>query len=663
MGAVSRDDYIALCTELVEHDRRYYVLNQPTISDYSYDVKMRELQEIEVQHPEWKVSWSPTMYLGDRPSGQFPVVPHSSPMLSIANVYSLQELEEFFSRTEKLLGYSPGYSLELKIDGIAVAIRYEKRLFAQALSRGNGVKGEDITANVSTIRSLPMRLPQEAPEDLEVRGEVFLSYEAFEELNACQREQGKLEFANPRNAAGGTLKLLSSKEAAKRKLDLSVYGLITEQKKRSHFENLQLCSQWGFFVAGMPKQCRSRQEVVERIREIEEMRVALPMAIDGVVIKVDNIAHQDRLGLTSKHYRWAIAYKYAPERAETILEDIVVQVGKTGILTPVAELAPVFLSGSRVSRASLYNQDEIEKKDIRIGDSVYVEKGGEVIPKIVGINLAKRSLESEPWKMPSLCPVCHEPVVKEKVSVRCINPLCSGGMLEKICFFASKSALNIDHLGEKVVTKLFEVGLISSCSDIFALTEEDLKQVPGFKDRSIQNLLASIAGAKKVTLDRLLTALSIPFVGSSGAIALADHFGTLDKVIEASLDELMSIEGIGPKVAASIVAFFSKHENREEIRRMQELGVQVLSKQSDKEAPLQGKVFVLTGTLQQMTRTQAEERIRSLGGKVSSSVSKSTYAVIAGSEAGGKLKKAQDLGLSIWNESELLRILDAKSVS
>ncbi|WP_414038863.1 NAD-dependent DNA ligase LigA [Chlamydia trachomatis] len=663
MGAVSRDDYIALCTELVEHDRRYYVLNQPTISDYSYDVKMRELQEIEVQHPEWKVSWSPTMYLGDRPSGQFPVVPHSSPMLSIANVYSLQELEEFFSRTEKLLGYSPGYSLELKIDGIAVAIWYEKRLFAQALSRGNGVKGEDITANVSTIRSLPMRLPQEAPEDLEVRGEVFLSYEAFEELNACQREQGKLEFANPRNAAGGTLKLLSSKEAAKRKLDLSVYGLITDQKKRSHFENLQLCSQWGFFVAGMPKQCRSRQEVVERIREIEEMRAALPMAIDGVVIKVDNIAHQDRLGLTSKHYRWAIAYKYAPERAETILEDIVVQVGKTGILTPVAELAPVFLSGSRVSRASLYNQDEIEKKDIRIGDSVYVEKGGEVIPKIVGINLAKRSLESEPWKMPSLCPVCHEPVVKEKVSVRCINPLCSGGMLEKICFFASKSALNIDHLGEKVVTKLFEVGLISSCSDIFALTEEDLKQVPGFKDRSIQNLLASIAGAKKVTLDRLLTALSIPFVGSSGAIALADHFGTLDKVIEASLDELMSIEGIGPKVAASIVAFFSKHENREEIRRMQELGVQVLSKQSDKEAPLQGKVFVLTGTLQQMTRTQAEERIRSLGGKVSSSVSKSTYAVIAGSEAGGKLKKAQDLGLSIWNESELLIILDAKSVS
>lgn len=663
MGAVSRDDYIALCTELVEHDRCYYVLNQPTISDYSYDVKMRELQEIEVQHPEWKVSWSPTMYLGDRPSGQFPVVPHSSPMLSIANVYSLQELEEFFSRTEKLLGYSPGYSLELKIDGIAVAIRYEKRLFAQALSRGNGVKGEDITANVSTIRSLPMRLPQEAPEDLEVRGEVFLSYEAFEELNACQREQGKLEFANPRNAAGGTLKLLSSKEAAKRKLDLSVYGLITDQKKRSHFENLQLCSQWGFFVAGMPKQCRSRQEVVERIREIEEMRAALPMAIDGVVIKVDNIAHQDRLGLTSKHYRWAIAYKYAPERAETILEDIVVQVGKTGILTPVAELAPVFLSGSRVSRASLYNQDEIEKKDIRIGDSVYVEKGGEVIPKIVGINLAKRSLESEPWKMPSLCPVCHEPVVKERVSVRCINPLCSGGMLEKICFFASKSALNIDHLGEKVVTKLFEVGLISSCSDIFALTEEDLKQVPGFKDRSIQNLLASIAGAKKVALDRLLTALSIPFVGSSGAIALADHFVTLDKVIEASLDELMSIEGIGPKVAASIVAFFSKHENREEIRRMQELGVQVLSKQSDKEAPLQGKVFVLTGTLQQMTRTQAEERIRSLGGKVSSSVSKSTYAVIAGSEAGGKLKKAQDLGLSIWNESELLRILDAKSVS
>jgi DNA ligase, NAD-dependent len=658
MRALSQDYYIALCTELIEHDRRYYVLDRPTISDYSYDMKMRELQKIEAQHPEWKVPWSPTIYLGDRPSGQFPVVPHSHPMVSIANVYSVEELEEFFSRTEKLLGYFPTYSLELKIDGIAVAIRYENRTFAQALSRGNGVKGEDITANVSTIRSLPMTLPQDAPEEVEVRGEVFLSYQAFEKLNICQREQGKLEFANPRNAAGGTLKLLSSREAAKRNLDLSIYGLITNREEHSHFENLGLCAHWGFPIAGMPKQCRTKEEVIERIREVEGMRSRLPMAIDGVVVKVDSVAEQHRLGLTSKHYRWAIAYKYAPERAETILQDITVQVGKTGILTPVAELTPVLLSGSRVSRASLYNEDEIEKKDIRIGDSVYVEKGGEIIPKIVGINLAKRSPDSKPWKMPSLCPMCHNPVIKERVSVRCTNPLCLGGMLEKICFFASKGALNIDHLGEKVIAKLFEMGLIRSCSDVFALTENDLKQVPGFKDRSVHNLLASIAGAKEVTLDRFLTALSIPFVGSSGAIALADHFGTLDKVMKASLDELLSIEGIGQKVAASIIDFFSKTENVEEICRMQELGVRILPKQVDRWAPLQGKIFVLTGTLQEMTRLQAEERIRSLGGKISSSVSKNTYAVVVGREAGSKLKKAQELGVQVLEESDLLKILN-----
>lgn len=658
MKGLSRDDYIALCTELVEHDRRYYVLDRPTISDYSYDMKMRKLQEIEAMHPEWKVAWSPTVHLGDRPSGQFPVIPHSHPMLSIANVYSLEELEEFFSRTEKFLGYSPAYSLELKIDGIAVALRYKNRAFAQALSRGDGVKGEDITANVSTIRSLPMMLPQDAPEEVEVRGEVFLSYKAFEELNASQREQGKVEFANPRNAAGGTLKLLSAKEAAKRNLDLSVYGLITNYEEPSHFENLQLCARWGFPVAGMPTQCCTKEDVIEHLRKIKETRSELPMAIDGVVIKVDNVADQHRLGLTSKHYRWAIAYKYAPERAETVLQDIVVQVGKTGILTPVAELAPVLLSGSRVSRASLYNEDEIEKKDIRIGDSVYVEKGGEVIPKIVGINLAKRPSDSKPWKMPELCPVCHTPVVKEKVSVRCINPCCSGGMLEKLCFFASKGALNIDHLGEKVVTKLFELGLIRSCSDIFALTEEDLKQVPGFKERSVQNLLKSISDAKEVALDRFLTALSIPFVGSTGATVLADHFTTLDNVKNASLEDLLSIEGIGPKVAASVLDFFSKSENIEEIRRMQELGVRVLPRQTDKESSLQGKIFVLTGTLQGMTRSQAEERIRLLGGKISSSVSKNTYAVIAGSEAGSKLKKAHELGVPVWTEDDLLKFLD-----
>ncbi|SFW01978.1 NAD-dependent DNA ligase [Chlamydia abortus] len=654
----SREQYISLCKDIEEDDYRYYVLHNPTISDYDYDMKMRQLLSIEAQHPEWKVLWSPSMRLGDRTSGSFPIVAHAHPMLSIANAYTLEELYEFFSRIEKTLGYTPKYTLEIKIDGIAVAIRYEQRVLVQALSRGNGRKGEDITANIRTIRSLPLRLSKEAPEFLEVRGEVFFSRATFCQINAAQRQAEKPEFANPRNAAGGTLKLLSAKEAAQRNLEISIYGSLAEENKRSHYENLLLCKEWGFPVFGQPRQCQTIEEVVASLHEIEVARAQLPMEIDGVVIKVDDIEDQKVLGMTAKHYRWALAYKYAPERAETILEDIIVQVGRTGVLTPVAKLRPVVLSGSRVSRASLYNEDEIERKDIRIGDTVYVEKGGEIIPQVVGVCLEKRPEGTQPWVMPEYCPVCHQKVTREsdKVSVRCTNSLCSAGVIEKIRFFCGRDALDIDHLGEKVVTKLFDLGCIHRRCDIFQITEEDLRQVPGFKDKSIRNVLKSIEKAKSVPLDRFITALGIPYVGIGGANALAQHFLSLESVMAASLDDLKAIEGIGDKVAESIVAYFHQPEHLEEIQKMLSLGVHILPCHRASSSCL-GKAFVITGTLEKLTRSEAETYIRNCGGKVGSSVSKNTDYLVVGQDPGSKLKRAQELGVPILSEDELLKLL------
>ncbi|SYX09085.1 DNA ligase,NAD-dependent DNA ligase LigA,3-methyladenine DNA glycosylase,DNA ligase, NAD-dependent,NAD-dependent DNA ligase adenylation domain [Chlamydia poikilotherma] len=654
----SREQYLSLCKDIEEDDYRYYVLHNPIISDYDYDMKMQKLLAIEAQYPEWKVLWSPSMRLGDRASGSFPVITHSHPMLSIANAYTLEELNDFFSRVEKALGYNPSYTLELKIDGIAVAIRYEQGILVQALSRGNGRKGEDITANIRTIRSLPLRLPKEAPEFLEVRGEVFFTREIFEQINAAQRQAEKPEFANPRNAAGGTLKLLSAKEAAQRNLEISVYGSLCNENTESHYDNLALCEAWGFPVFGQPRKCKTIDEVVKSLDEVEVFRDQLPMEIDGVVIKVDSIEAQKTLGMTAKHYRWALAYKYAPEQGETILEDILIQVGRTGVLTPVAKLRPVFLSGSRVSRASLYNEEEIERKDIRIGDTVYVEKGGEIIPKVVGVCLEKRPEGSQPWMMPEYCPVCHGKVTREsdKVSVRCVNPSCSAGAIEKIRFFVGRGALDIDRLGEKVITKLFDLGIIHRCCDIFQITEEDLLQVPGFKDKSVKNVLKSIEKAKRVPLDRFIAALGIPYVGIGGAAALAHHFFTLEAVMGASLEELKAIEGIGDKVAESIVAYFSQQGNIEEIQKMLSLGVNVLSYHKESSSCL-GKTFVITGTLEKMTRSEAEASVRKCGGKVSSSVSRGTDYLVVGEDPGSKLTKARELKISILTESDLLKIL------
>ncbi|WP_348662678.1 NAD-dependent DNA ligase LigA [Chlamydia vaughanii] len=654
----SREEYLSLCKEIEEDDYLYYVLHNAKVSDYDYDMKMQKLLTIEALHPEWQVLWSPSMRLGDRASGNFPVIAHSHPMLSIANAYTLEELEEFFTRVEKTLGYTPTYTLELKIDGIAVAIRYEQGVLVQALSRGNGHKGEDITANIRTIRSLPLRLSSHAPEFLEVRGEVFFTRAAFNQINEAQRQAEKPEFANPRNAAGGTLKLLSSKEAAQRNLELSIYGSLADCNTNSHYQNLLLCKEWGFPIFGQPKQCRTVEEVINVLNEVESIRDQLSMEIDGVVIKVDNLEDQKTLGMTAKHYRWALAYKYAPEQGETLLEDILLQVGRTGVLTPVAKLRPVILSGTKVSRASLYNEEEIERKDIRIGDTVYVEKGGEIIPKVVGVCFEKRPEGTVPWRMPEHCPVCHSKVVREsdRVSVRCSNPQCSAGAIEKIRFFVGRGALDIDHLGEKVITKLFDLGVIHRCCDIFQITEEDLLQLPGFKEKSAKNILKSIEKAKNPPLDRFIAALGIPYVGSGGASAFAENFQTLDALMEASLEELKAIEGIGDKVAQSTVEYFSNPDNKEEIQKMLSLGVHVLPYRRASSS-CQGKTFVITGSLDKMTRSEAEASIRNCGGKIASSVSKNTDYVVVGQDPGSKFKKAQELDIPTLNESDLLELL------
>ncbi|EPP34317.1 DNA ligase, NAD-dependent [Chlamydia ibidis] len=652
------DLYLNLCREIGDYDYSYYVLHAPKISDYDYDMKMKELLLMESLHPEWQVLWSPTKRLGDQISGEFAVVEHAQPMLSIANAYSLDELNDFLFRVEKTLGYSPQYTVELKIDGIAVSLRYESGILVQALTRGNGRKGEDITTNVRTIRSLPLRLSENAPDFLEVRGEIFFSKIAFQDINNYCEKIGRSQFANPRNAAGGTLKLLSSKEVAKRKLDISIYGVFTNTGVISHYANLKLCESWGLPVFGRPHLCQNCHEVVRVLDTIENSRYQLPMEIDGAVVKVDDIEAQKVLGMTSKHYRWALAYKYAPERAETIIEDIIINVGRTGVLTPVAKLRPVFLSGTTVSRASLYNEEEIQRKDIRIGDTVYIEKGGEIIPKVVGVCKDKRPENTSPWHMPSVCPVCQSLLEREsdRVSVRCTNPKCLAGAIERVCFFAGKNALDIDHFGDKLVTKLFDMGLVSRCSDIFMLKMEDLLQVSGYKEKSAEKLLKSIEKSKSVPLDRFIVALGIPFVGAGVAAALAAHFHNLDKVVSSSIEELLTIEGIGEKVASSIEEYFSDARNLEEIHRLQELGVKVLTHTTEI-SKCSGKVFVITGSLENISRADIEAEIRKHGGRVASSVSKNTDFLVVGKDPGSKLNKAQDLGIKIIDQNKLLEFL------
>jgi len=655
----SRADYEKLIEEIRKHDRLYYVEARPVISDHAYDQLMQKLEEIEKKHPDWVTPSSPSQRISPALIHGFKQVSHVTPMLSLANTYSKEEIEDFIKRVHKLLeGREVEFCAELKMDGVAVSVRYEKGVLVRALTRGDGRKGDDITANMRTIRSVPLELSgAHIPDVLEVRGEVFMPLHIFQTLND-EIENPEEKWANPRNAAAGSLKLLDSHEVAKRKLSAVFYGIAEES---SHSIKTQAETHPFMEKLGLPvfdkyfrKLCKNLEEIMTFAEKIEKVRHDLSFQIDGIVIKVNEFRHYDLLGITGKSPRYAVAYKFAAEKAETRIHEITVQVGRTGVLTPVAELEPVFLAGSTISRATLHNQEEVERKDIRVGDTVVIEKGGDVIPKVVEVVLKKRPHGTHPWKMPKKCPACGTPVVhvEGEVAVRCPNNACGEQRVRRLTHFVSKNAMDIEHMGVKVVEQLVEKGLITTFSDIYELTAEELAQLEGFKEKSIHNLLTSIEKSKKTTLPRFIFALGVKHVGEESAELLAEHAGdihTLTKMVE---EDFLALDGIGEKTAQEIAAYFRDPAHHKEIEALLKHGVkpEQMKVVADKSHPFFGKTFVLTGTLQEFTRTQAAALIKERGGKVSNTVTKETDYVLVGEEAGSKLDKAKKLGIPLLDE-------------
>lgn len=663
---MNQHQYEELCKEIWEHSRRYYIDNDPAISDQEFDLLLKKLEEIEKEHPDWITPSSPTQRVGEMLSGGFKAVTHEVPMLSLANTYSKEEIIDYIKRIQKLTGEQhPVFTCELKMDGIAVSVRYEKGFFVRGLTRGDGHKGEDVSSNIKTIAKLPLRLyGKNIPDALEVRGEVFMPHEVFKKLNEERSKIDSSLWANPRNAAAGSLKLLDPRESAQRHLNIVFYGIANENLKglTSQYAVHGYLKELGLPVLHTYAKCHNPDEIWDYAEKVLAQRKKLPFDIDGIVIKLDDIQQWSYVGSTDKNPRWAIAYKFAAEQATTRILNITVQVGRTGVLTPVAELEPVFLAGSTIARATLHNQDEIKRKDIRVGDLATIEKGGDVIPKVVSVDLHMRLQGTHPWHMPSKCPSCGEPVVQieGEVAVRCINNEgCPEQQLRRLIYFAGKDAMDIDNLGEKVVEQLFKKGFVHKPSDIFKLTEVQLSQLDNFKAKSIHNLLTSIEKARDVPLERFIMALGIKYVGSGTAEALAIKAGDIHHLMKMSKEDLLKIEGVGDKVAGAVSDYFADPKNRQEIEKLLANGV---TPQSVKMLKLgghafAGKTFVLTGTLQRYSRNEAAALIKERGGKVTDSVSKKTDFVVAGENAGSKLEKAQSLGIKILSEEDFLNLL------
>ena len=665
---MQKEQYLQLIEEIQKHDSLYYGSARPIITDYEYDQLLKKLEEIESKHPEWISPASPSQRVSEMPTKGFVQVEHKVSMLSLANTYSPEEIEDFIERVHKLLEHkSVTFCAELKMDGVAITARYERGVFVRGVTRGDGKKGDDVTANLRTIRSIPLTLTgKDVPEVLEVRGEVFMLKKTFEELNRQKEEEGEELWANPRNATAGSLKLLDPREVARRKLSVVFYAIAEEGDLLVDAQHKCpiLLEKFGLpvFAEKHRKECKSIEEIVGFAETIEKQRETLPFDIDGIVVKVDQRKFYDMLGVTGKSPRWAVAYKFAPEQATTKILDITVQVGRTGVLTPVAELHPVLLAGSTISRATLHNQEEVERKDIRISDHVVIEKGGDVIPKVVEVVLAKREKDAKSWKMPAHCPSCGTPVihVEGEVAVRCPSTEgCPQQNLRRVVFFASKDAMDIGHLGEKVVQQLVEKGFVKKLSDIYSLTKEQLLQLEGFKEKSAENLLASIEKSRSPTLARLILALGIKYVGEGTAECLAERAGDIETLAQLSKEELEEIDGVGEKVADAVVEYFSTPAHVKEIIHLLQKGVTPLkiTKVECTDHPFYGKTFVLTGTLLNYTRTQASEFIKARGGKVSGSVSQNTDFVLAGDEAGSKLDKAKKLKVDILTEEEFTGLL------
>jgi DNA ligase (NAD+) len=649
-----------------KHDILYYVKDSPVISDREYDFLIRELTDLEKNFPEFISRESPTQRVGGRLSEKFNTVIHNTPMLSLDNAFDVDELRKFHDRVLKGLGNFASkdieYFVELKFDGLAVSLIYDKGVFVQGATRGNGKEGEDITANLRTIKSIPLTIPMDKDENdlLEVRGEVFMPFDSFRELNKVRERNNEVSFANPRNAAAGSLRLLDPSITASRKLDIFIYGMSAEiLSLKTHSETQDILKKLGFKVNENHYACGCFEDVLPYIEKWRTEKNNLKYDIDGLVIKVNSLSFQKTLGTTTKFPRWAVAYKYEAEKAETNVENIICQVGRTGAITPVALLTPVFISGSTISRATLHNEDEIKRKDIRIGDRVVIEKSGEIIPKIVRVVLSSNVKRGALFKMPSQCPECQGDLFRqEKETVlRCVNNGCPAQLKERLIHFASRNAMDIDQLGPSIIEQLVERRMVKNFSDLYKLDQSSLAKLDRMAYKSANNLVEAIQKSKSAGLARLLHALGVRHVGQRTGVVLARHFHSVLNLKNAKTEEIQFVMEIGETVARSLEAFFSLQSNVEEIGRLEKLGVQMKVKGEVVGDILLGKQFVVTGSLESLTRDEAKVKISALGGRVTSSVSKKTDYVVVGLDPGSNADKAKKIGVEIISEKTLNKML------
>ncbi len=649
------------------HEYRYYVLDDPQIADVEFDKLLRRLQELEAEHPELVTPDSPTQRVGGQPREGFVTVRHRRPVMSLENAMSFDELREFDRRARELSGRKEiDYVCEHKFDGFSISVVYEDGAYARAVTRGDGTQGEDVTPNVKTIRSLPLRIERDKlkkaklPADFEVRGEVLMTRKAFQALNREQQEKGEKVFANPRNAAAGSVRVLDPGITAQRKLDLYAYFLLTDGRWAlpRHSQTLERLHELGFRVSKDWERCRGVDEVIRYCERWEARRDSLDYEIDGIVVKVDETALWDELGSTAKAPRWAVAFKYAARQATTVVRDIRVQVGRTGTLTPVADLEPVEVGGVTVSHSTLHNMDEIERLDVHVGDTVLIERAGDVIPRVVKV--VRHGREEKKFRMPTKCPECESGIhrAEGEVAYRCVNSACPARRVGSLLHFAGRHAMNIDGLGWKLVEQLVEHKHVKGVADLYSLDLETLANLERMGEKSAQNLLDEIEASKRNPLSRLIFALGIRYVGERTAQLLAEHFGSLDKLAKASEEELLEVHEVGPKVAEGIIEFFSEKSNRDLIEKLRKAGLRFTEeRKAPKDSRLAGKTFVITGTLERWSREDAKELIESRGGTVTDSVSKKTSYLVVGAEPGSKLEKARSLGVETLDEPAFAKLV------
>lgn len=651
-----------LAAEILRHERLYYNEGRPEITDAEFDALMRELVALEEKYAELATPDSPARRVGGAPAGGFAAVPHAIPMLSLENAYSWEEAEAWLARASRLLGTEPpAFLAELKIDGLSISLKYEGGVLVRGATRGDGYRGDDVTENVRTIRSIPLAIDEKSA--LEVRGEVFYPRKAFEKLNAARESEGLPLFANPRNAAAGTMKLLDSRVTARRGLEAWLYAIVEATPlPASQTETLDRLRRLGFRVNPHSRRCESLGELRAFVEDWREKRRGLEFETDGVVIKVDDRGLQERLGSTARSPRGAVAFKYPPEEKTTVVEDITVQVGRTGVLTPIAQLAPVKLAGTTVKRATLHNYEDLSRKDVRVGDTVLVEKGGDVIPKVVRVLLDLRPADSSPFVMPAACPVCGDPVLREgeEVATRCVNPACPAVIREALRHFCSRRAMNIEGLGEKLVDQLVGAGLLTDVASIYDLRLENLVGLERWGEKSASNLLSEIEKSKQHDLFRLIYALGLRHVGEKAAKTLAGRFRTLDGLAAAGEEGLQAAEEIGPATAAAVARYFRHPRHRDLVEKLRRHGVNFASNAPARPAagPLAGRTVVVTGTLPGVTREEAAERLLAAGAKVTGSVSRKTDFLLAGEEAGSKLERARKLGVRVVTWEQMQEIIE-----